>query len=114
MFFSLLKPSTGKCVYENIAVYDWNLHIIYTKGKITRIAFSKNYAFTFPRIEHLIANYHQTYDLWQGDHNWLQTLPLQDCDHFKNNSVIISIVGQICTIKKIEQIIKKYIEKEWP
>ena len=33
-------------------VYDWNLHIIYTKGKITWIAFSKNNAFTFPRIEH--------------------------------------------------------------
>ena len=52
MFFSLLKPSTGKCVYENIAVYDWNLHIIYAKGKISRIAFSKNNAFTFLRIEH--------------------------------------------------------------
>ena len=33
-------------------VYDWNLNIIYTKGKFTRIAFSKNNAFTFLRIEH--------------------------------------------------------------
>ena len=28
--------------------------------------------------------------------------------------VIISIVGQISTIKKIEQTVKKNIKKEWP
>ena len=33
-------------------VYDWNLHIINTKGKITRIAFWKNNALTFLGIEH--------------------------------------------------------------
>ena len=32
----------------------------------------------------------------------------------KKNSVIISIVWQISTIKKIEQIVKKNIKKEWP
>ena len=36
-------------------VYDWNLHIINTKGKITRIAFSKNNTLTFLGIEHLLV-----------------------------------------------------------
>ena len=33
-------------------VYDWNLLIINTKGKITRIAFWKNNTLAFLGIEH--------------------------------------------------------------
>ena len=86
-------------------VYDRNLYITNTKGKITRIAFWKNNAFTFLGIQHQLIIIKPTARNSEIAVDYgLNHLRIAIT---KINLAIISITGLISTINKIEQIIKK-------